>query len=202
MKNIFLILIGLLLMSLKVDAQTIETIDSLRKSILKNLEQYECLEYKHKEILNEDAVKYDTAKFYRNSENELVYVKWQSRSHTFHISGDGVDITELIFSNGKVVYKRTFGYHFLNSQWHRENSISETKVSVSESIRNYYREDGTPLVEYESREAEGRFADRFNLLDKIPLKPTRKLLWSNRCDQCIEEDYMKVYYEFLNQNNE
>jgi hypothetical protein len=57
-----LTLIGFIILS-QAKAQTIESVDSLRKHILENLNQYECLEFTTDGILNEDAHRYDTALF-------------------------------------------------------------------------------------------------------------------------------------------
>lgn len=180
-----------------VNAQTVKEIDSLRNSVLENLDRYTCVQYFDKEISNEDAVGYDTAYFYHDGKGNLVYMKWRERSHTFHISGDAIDITELLFSNGKVVFERSLGYQFLNPQWHKEEDINGVKISVVESKRNYYKEDGTALMDYRSRKTEGKYKDRFHLLDEVPLEETRRLIWSNRNDSWTEENYLSVYRELL-----
>lgn len=82
---------------LQAKAQTIESVDSLRDHILRNLDQYESLQYFNKVISNDDAMRYDTACFYYDQKGDLVYTNWRQRSHTFHIAGDGVEITELFF---------------------------------------------------------------------------------------------------------
>ncbi len=57
----------------QVNAQTIEEIDSLRKHILENLDQFDSLQYSKKEISNSDAVGFDTLSFYSDKE-KLVYI--------------------------------------------------------------------------------------------------------------------------------
>lgn len=173
--------------------QTIQEIDKLRNNILQNLEKYECLEYFNQVIYNDDAMGYDTAHFYQDSNENIIYMKWQTRAHSFHITGDSYDITELFFMNNKVVFNRSYGYYFENPQWHLEPEINETKISMSESIRRYYKEDGTAIMDYERRETKGKYKDRFNLLDSIPLIEVRRLIWTDRCDACIEKDYLSIY---------
>ena len=191
-----LTLMGIIILS-QAKAQTIESIDSLRKYILKNLDQYESLQYSNEVISNEDAMRYDTACFYYDQKGDLVYINWRQRSHTFHIAGDGVEITELFFMNNSVVFRRNFFYQFLNPQWHLEPDLEDTKVRVIESIRRYYSMDGSALMDYEGREAEGKYKDRFTLLNNIPLEEVRRLIWTDRCDECIEEDYLSVYRKLL-----
>lgn len=195
MRNIFTIVA--IVVCTSTQAQTVTTIDSLHKSILKNLTEYNCLEYADKVIYNDDAVGYDTARFYYDDKLTLVYINWINRTHTFHISGDDIDITELIFLNDQVVLKRSYGYSFQNAQWHLEPALNETLVSVVESIREYYREDGSALMEYMSRSTEGVYRDRFSILDDTPLKEKLQRRWSIRCDECIEEDYLSLYQKLL-----
>jgi hypothetical protein len=195
MKQILTILVVILSMVAK--AQTVEEIDQLRADILDNLDQYECLEFVKKTNSNEDAVKYDTARFYHDKKGDLVYVNWRERSHTFHISGDGIDIIEFFFIDGQAVFKRSYGYYFLNPQWHREPDINETKVFTAESIREYYKLDGSALVEYKSRKIETRYKDRFKDLGVIPLEQKLERRWSDRCGDCIEQDYMVIYRDLL-----
>ncbi len=182
---------------LQAKAQTIESIDSLREHVLKNLDQYESLQYFNKVISNEDAVGYDTACFYYDKKGELVYINWQERSHTFHISGDAIDIIELLFFDGKVVFYRNWGYSFKNPQWDKESNLSNTNISISESVRRYFSHDGTALMDYQSRETEGKYKDRFTLLDHVQLKEEEPLIWSDRCDDCIEEDYLSVFERLI-----
>ena len=66
----------------QVDAQTIEEIDSLRKNISENLDQFESLEYSKKEISNSDAVIFDTLCFYYEKD-KLVYIGKKETSHNF-----------------------------------------------------------------------------------------------------------------------
>ena len=179
------------------NAQTIDKIDSLKSSVIENLDQYDHNIYLNEEILNEDAMRYDTVCFYHNKQDELVYVKWYSRTHTHHIAGDGIDITELFFINDKVVFRNDFGYSFVNPQWHLEPDLDEAKISMTESTREYYREDGSALIDYKSRSAEGKFKDRFTLLDAIPLEEKLQRRWSDRCDECIEKDYLSIYRKLL-----
>ena len=180
-------------LSLGAEGQTIESIDNLRESILQNLDEFESVQYYNETIDNEDAVSYDTASFYYSQEGYLVYINWKKTSHTFHISGDGISITELFFDDGSAVFKRRFFYQFINPQWHLEPSLDETEVNVVESLREYYKSDGAPLMEYKSRNANGIYRDRFNLLDSIPMEEKLQRRWSSRCDECIEEDYLVVY---------
>lgn len=192
-----LIFIALLFFVLnQVNAQTIEEIDSLRKHVLENLDQFESLQYSKKEISNSDAVRFDTMCFYSDKEN-LVYIKKKETSHTFHITGDAIDITELYFLDGEVVFRRNFSYQFVNPQWDKEPELDKTEVRVFESIHRYYSLDGSAIMDYESREAEGKYEDRFKLLENIPLKEIRRLIWTDRCDECIEEDYLSIYRKLL-----
>jgi len=191
-----------LISCLIVDAQTIEDIDQLRADILQKLDQYECLEYVDDKTLNEDAHQYDTARFYRNVKGDLVYIRWYTRSHAYHIVGDAIDITELFFLDRQAVFYRNWGYSFKNSQWHKEPDINETKISISESIRRYFDKDGSTIMEYVGREAEGKYEDRFNLLDSIPLEEEERLIWTDRCDECIEEEYLSIYRELLKEKGE
>lgn len=184
-------------LSLQSQAQTESFIDSLHVSVLRNLSSYEVLFYTNETISNEDAMRYDTARFYHKKSGELIYINWRERSHTFHISGDGVSIRELLFLNGPVVFQRDFFYQYLNPQWHLEDNIDNTDVRVVESLREYYKSDGSALIEYEGREAEGEYKDRFTLLDSIPLVPKLQRRWSKRCDECIERDYLSVYRELV-----
>ena len=179
------------------NAQTVDKIDSLKSSVIENLDQYDYIEYFNKSIANEDAVGYDTAYFYHDTNGELAYIHWRERSHTFHIMGDHIGITELFFMNGKPVFRKKFGYSFVNPQWHLEPDLNETDISVVESIREYYKVDGTALVNYDGRKIEGKYQDRFTLLDSIPLVETRRLIWSDRCDECIERDYLSIYRKLL-----
>jgi len=196
-----IIVIGVI-SSLLLEAQTIEEIDQLRTETLQKLDQYECIEYIAKKILNEDAVQYDTARFYINSDNKLIHMKWKSRSHAFHIVGDGIGFTELFFIDDQAVFKRNYGYSFKNGQWHLEPNLDETKVSVTESLREYYRLDGSALMDYIGRSAEGIYKNRFTLLDTIPLEAKLERRWSDRCDECIEEDYLSIYRELLKEKGE
>lgn len=196
MKNLLLYISILFIALNQVKGQTIEEIDSLRKYILENIEQFESLEYSNKEIFNSDAVGFDTLCFYSDREN-LVYIKKKETSHTFHLTGDTVDITELYFLDGQVVFRRGFGYQFVNSQWDKEPELNKTEVRVFESTRSYYSLDGSAIIEYESREAEGKYEDRFKLLENIPLKEVRRLIWTDRCDECIEEEYLSIYQKLL-----
>jgi hypothetical protein len=196
-----LTLIGFIILS-QAKAQTIESVDSLRKHILENLNQYECLEFTTDGILNEDAHRYDTARFYRNTEGNLVYINWLRRGHYYHIMGDVINYSELVLMNNQVVFYRNWGYSFVNPQWHLEDYPNETKVQVAESIRRYYSTDGTALMDYEGREAEGTYKDRFTLLNNIPLEEVRRLIWTDRCDKCIEEDYLSVYRKLLAEKGE
>ena len=189
-------LVGILSL-IQINAQTVEDIDNLRNQILENLEHYESLQYSNKVISNEDAMSYDTACFYYDKKGELVYINWRKRSHTFHIAGDGISIIELFFLNGRAVFQSDFFYQFLNPQWHLEPDLSETKVRVIESLREYYQEDGSALVEYLGREAEGTYKDRFTVLDSIPLEEKLQRRWSDRCDDCIEEDYIRVFERLI-----
>ena len=191
-----LIILGMTI-NIVSNAQTTDSIDSLRNSIIENLDQYNHIEYSNKSISNEDAVGYDTAYFYYDINGRLVYINWQERSHTFHIMGDHIDITELFFMNGSVVFEKDFGYSFVNPQWHLEPDLDETDISVVESTREYYKVDGTALVNYESRKTKGKYKDRFTLLDSIPLTETRRLIWSDRCDECIEKEYLSIYRKLL-----
>lgn len=185
--------------SLVTRAQTVEEIDQLRANVLQSLEQYERLDYFGEETLNEDAVQYDTVYFYRNRDGEMLYMKWLSRRHYFHITGDIIDITEMFFLDGKAVFRKRFGYSFENPQWHREEDINNTKVAVAETNRNYYKLDGSALADYEGREAQGIYERRFSLLDSLPLVERERLIWSERCDACIENDYLTVYKGLLEQ---
>ena len=178
-------------------AQTIEEINNLREDVLKNLNRYESLQYYNEVISNDDAMRYDTACFYYDKKGDLVYVNWRQRSHTFHIAGDGVEITELFFMKNNVVFQRDFFYQFLNPQWHLESNLGETKVRVIESTRRYFKENGEALMDYEGRKAEGLYKNRFTLLDSIPLEEVRRLIWTDRCDDCIEEDYIRVFERLI-----
>ena len=182
--------------------QTVEEIDQLRTEIFENLDQYKCLEYTNDKTLTEDSHQYDTVEFYLNASGQLVYVNCVSNYHYYHITGDGYAIVELFFIGDKVVFKRNYGYSFKNSQWHLEPDLDDTKVSVIESLREYYRLDGSALVDYKSRRAEGKYADRFTLLDSIPLEAKLERRWSDRCDECIEEEYLSVYRELLKEKGE
>ena len=196
-----LTLTGLVILT-TVNGQTIKSIDSLRDNILMNLQQYECLKHTFQKPMNDDAVRYDTAYFYCNDQGDLIYISWQTRGHYFHITGDVINISELIFQNNKVVLRIKYGYSFDNPQWHQEQDLNEAKIHVSESIREYYHEDGSALMEYKGREAEGVYKDRFTLLSRVPLEEERRLIWSNRCDECIEEEYLSVYRRLLKEKNE
>jgi len=199
MKRILLIIIGIST-AVTVKSQTKEYIDSLKDAVLKNIENYRYIKYISKKILNEDALQYDTAYFYRDKE-KLTYMKWQTRSYYSHMMGDGIRIIELFFLNEQAVFRRRFSYSFENPHWNLEEDIKETKVSVIESTRHYFKEDGTCIIEYESREAKGRYKDRFTLLDSIPLVGNTGTGWlrigcSDRCESCIE-DYMKIYRSLI-----
>jgi hypothetical protein len=190
-----------IIISMVVRAQTVEEIDQLRTKILQNLDRYKCLEFIDDKILTEDSHQYDTAEFYQNENGALVYVKWVSNYHYFHITGDNYGIAELFFIDNQAVFRRNYGYSFENPQWHREPEVDETKVSVFESIRRYYKNDGSALMDYESRKSEGKYKDRFTMLDSIPLKEVRRLIWTNRCDECIEEDYLSIYRKLLGEKD-
>ena len=196
-ESYIIILLIFLVSQISINAQTIEQVDSVRNYTLANLDQYDCIEYFNERILNDDAMGYDTVKFYHKKNGELVYMNWRTRTHTFHIMGDDIGIFELFFIDGKAVYRRDFSYSFDNSQWHKEPDQDKVKVTVIESIRQYYKEDGSPLGSFESREAQGEFKDRFTLLDSIPLEKERKLFWPKRCDECLEKDYLKLYRKLL-----
>jgi len=191
-----------LITALVATTQTIEEIDKLKVDILENLDQYERLDYENNKILNENAHQYDSANFYQDSNGDLVYMRWQSRGHTFHISGDDIDIIEFVFIDGKAVFRKDFGYYFKNPQWHLEPDINETEVFVAESIRRYFNKDGSAIMDYESRTTEGKYKDRFTLLDSIPLEEVRRLIWTDRCDECIEEDYLSIYRKLLEEKGE
>lgn len=180
-------------------SQTKENVDSLIKKTIRNLDQYDCRIYLNEKILNDDAEAYDTAYFYREKNGKLIYLIWKIRTHTFHITGDVIGMTELFFINNKAVYKRSYSYSFLNPQWHKEPDINETKISVVESIREYYKEDGSALVEYESRNTEGKYKERSSLLDTISLKERPQRRWSGRCDDCIEEEYLRTYRKLIDE---
>ena len=111
--------------------------------------------------------------------------------------GDVINYSELVLMDNQVVFYRRWGYSFENSQWHLEPDINETKVSISESIRRYYAIDDSALMDYDSRETEGKYKDRFTLLESIPLTQVRRLIWTDRCDECIERDYLSVYRKLL-----
>jgi hypothetical protein len=198
MKQLFIIA-SLLFAIINSYSQTKEKLDSLIKNTIGNLDKYDCKIYRNEKILNDDAVAYDTAYFYRDKKGMLTYLVWKKRTHTFHITGDVIDITELFFINKKAVYKRSYAYSFLNPQWHKEPDINDTRISMVESVREYYKEDGTALMEYESRNAEGKYSDRFSLLDTMPLKEKLQRRWSSRCDDCIEEEYLSVYRNLVNE---
>lgn len=200
MKQLLILAIVLLAISISY-SQTKEDIDSLKQVTIRNLDHYDCKVYVDKKILNDDATEYDTAYFYRDKNGKLLYLIWKARFHTFHITGDGVDITELFFINDKAVYKRSYGYSFLNPQWHKESNINETKISLVESVHAYYKEDGSALVEYKSRNTEGTYKERFSLLDTIPLEEKLQRRWSSRCDDCIEEEYLDIYYKLIDENH-
>ncbi|MGL1886336.1 MAG: hypothetical protein OCD76_07455 [Reichenbachiella sp.] len=198
MRQILTILI--LVTSIVVRAQTVEEIDQLRTEVIKNIDRYKCLEYIDDKILTEDSHQYDTAEFYQNEEGVLVYIKWVSNFHYFHITGDDYGITELFFIDNHVVFRRNYGYSFENPQWHRESNLDETKVLVSESIRRYYKKNGAALMDYESRKVEGKYKDRFTMLDRVTLEEVRRLIWTDRCDACIERDYMIIYQDLLRED--
>ncbi len=200
MKRIFIITLSVTTFISK--AQTVEEIDRLRIDILQNLDQYQSVEFSNEIISNEDAVRYDTARFYYDEQFKLVYIHWRERSHTFHVSGDGIRIRELFFWKEKVVFRRNLAYRFLNPQWHREPDINETEVSVSESIREYYNLDGTALGDFQSRRAEGKYKNLFALLDSIPLEQKLSRRWSDRCDECIDRDYLTIYRKLLEEQKE
>lgn len=196
MKEI-LIIIGITT-SIIAGAQTKEQIDSLINEITPRLNQYKCIVYSDERVLKEDARVYDTAYYYYNSgDGKLIYVEWKVRTHTFHITGDNIDVTELFLINGKVVFKRDYGYSFLNPQWHLEQSLNETMVSVVESSREYFTENGSPLMEYKSRSVVGKYKDRLMLLNSIPLEEKFRRRWSSRCDECIEAGYLSKYRELI-----
>jgi len=197
----FLILL-LTIISWIANSQTIEEIDRLRTDILQNLDQYKCLEYTTEKILNDDAVQYDTAQFYRNSKGELIFIKWRSRGHSFHIAGDVIKVRELVFKDSKALFKRNHGFSFKNPQWHKEPDLNETDISISESIREYYNLDGMSLGDYKSRRSEGKYKDRYTLLEKIPLEAKLQRRWSDRCDECIERDYLSIYRKLLEEKGE
>jgi len=178
-------------------AQSIEEINNLREKVLKNLSSYESLQYFNEVVSNEDAMKYDTAYFYCDNKGELIYINWKTRSHAFNIVGDGIDITELFFLDGQVVFRRNWGYSFENPQWHLEPNLDETKVHVYESTRRYFDKNGEALMDYEGRKTQGKHKDRFTLLDSIPLEEVRRLIWTDRCDDCIEEDYISVFKRLI-----
>ncbi|MGM0582762.1 MAG: hypothetical protein ACQETL_18955 [Bacteroidota bacterium] len=187
---------------IQVNAQTVEQVDSLKKHVLENLDKFESFEYANKEISNEDAIRYDTACFYHNGNGELVYINWRTRSHTFHITGDGISISELFFLNGEVVLHKKFFYQFLNPQWHREQDLGKTDVRVIETLREYYKVEGNALMEYKARESKGIYQDRFTLLDSIPLEQKLQRRWSDRCDDCIEEQYLRIYKKLKKQGSD
>ena len=81
-----LIIIGFFTL-IRGNAQTIEGIDSLRERILTNLDQYKRVEFSNKTILNEDALRYDSARFYLNEEGDLIYVNWLTRGTLFSYNG-------------------------------------------------------------------------------------------------------------------
>jgi hypothetical protein len=198
MKQLFIIA-SLLFAIINSYSQTKENVDSFIKKTISNLDKYDCKIYQNEKILNDDAVEYDTAYFYREKNGKLIYLIWKNRTHTFHITGDVIEITELFFMNNKAVYKRNYSYSFLNPQWQKEPNINETKISVVESVREYYKEDGSALVEYESRNAEGKYKERSSLLDTIPLKEKLQRRWSDRCDNCIEEEYLRTYRKLIDE---
>lgn len=180
------------MIGIQASAQSIEEIDSLRRHILQNKNQLESFRYSKKEILNEDAVSYDTLCFY-TFKNELVYVNRKVTSHTFHLSGDAIDFTEFFLLDEKVVFKRRFGYQFKNPQWHLEPDINKARVIVTESHRAYYNKKGKTIMEYKGREVEGDYKNRFVLLDTIPLKEVNSFIWEDHCEECFEEDYMELF---------
>lgn len=200
MKKI-LTLIGLVALT-NVNGQTVDSIDNLRINILSNLRQYECLKYEFEEPINDDAVRYDTAYFYCDNQGDLIYISWQARSHYFHITGDVINISELIFQNNKAVLRINYGYSFDDPQWHREPDLNETKIHIFESTREYYKEDGSALVEYKGREILGTYSDRFSLLNSIPLEQKLERRWSNRCDECIEKEFLNVFRMLLEERNQ
>ena len=87
-ESYIIILLIFLVSQISINAQTIEQIDSLRNHTLANLDQYDCIEYYNERILNDDAMGYDTVKFYHKKNGDLVYINWLDRSHYFHIQGD------------------------------------------------------------------------------------------------------------------
>ena len=196
MKQLLIIILSVLAFHV-TNAQTIEQVDSLGSYTLANLDQYDCIEYYNQKDLGEDAVGYDTVKFYHKKNGDLVYMNWRDRSHYFHIQGDRVRISELFLIKNTTVLRRISKYSFDNSQWHKEPDQDRVKVTVIESIRQYYKQDGSPLGSFESRKAQGEFKDRFTLLNSIPLEKERKLFWPKRCDECLEKDYLKLYRKLL-----
>lgn len=183
------------------NAQTIKQIDSLRNYTRENLDQYDCIEYSNERILNDDAMAHYTVEFYHDKKGMLVYMNWKTRTHTFHIMGDDIGMIELLLIDGKVVYRVDFGYSYDNPQWHKEVNQLKVKVTAIEAIREYYQEDGLSLGEFKSREAQGEFKDRFTLLDSIPLELKLKRRWSDRCDECLEKDYLNLFRRLWKEQN-
>ena len=196
-ESYIIILLIFLVSQISINAQTIEQVDSVRNYTLANLDKYDCIEYFNERTLNDDAMGYDTVKFYHKKNGDLVYMNWWNRSHYFHIQGDKIEIVELLQINGKAVFLRDYTISINNSQWHKEPDQGKVKIHLYDHSWKYFQEDGSPLGSFESKEAQGEFKDRFTLLDSIPLEKERKLFWPKRCDECLEKDYLKLYRKLL-----
>lgn len=178
-----------------IKAQTVDEIDKLRFNVLDSLDRYDCFSYLNDSTLNENSHQYDTAYFYTNENHELVYLKRELTKHYYHMQGDIKIIEELYFIDNQIVFLKEYSFSFENPQWHREPDINETIVEVSETSREYYKIDGEPLLKYKPRRTEGKYKNRFTVLDSIPLE-NRFVFWSDRCDSCYEE-YIEIFNDLI-----
>jgi hypothetical protein len=197
-----ILVLNLMILSLTgILAQSIGEIDDYRNDVLNNLEKYRCFTYYNDSILTENSHIYDTAYFYINKDEELIYLEWRSTYHYFHLSGDAISVSDFFVKNNELVFKREYGYIFEDPQWTYKTDKSKAVIEISESSREYYKFDGSPLAEYKRRQISGAFQNRESLLNSIPLELKLERRWSKRCDSCLEK-YFNILNNLISSKND
>jgi len=175
-----------------------QIINSNKEKTLQEIEKYECYKYVNDYIETEDSKYYDTI-YYYSKNKELKYIKKKRFYHTFYLMGDVCKTYEYFYIHGNLVHKRFSDYTFLNNRGSVSENLQEESISVEEFTNHYFQEDGTCIIEYNRRKAQGLYKDRNNLLDTVPLIGLTG--WLECSDRSFGDEYeelIKIYKKQIN----